>query len=136
MDLKMLFHLIGDLHQPLHCGYASDKGGNDIKMGFNGKSANLHSIWDSRIIELKLAEVQKGVSDLCKQLTPEDIKKYEKIDVLQWYNESRGNLFIVYDYPEAGINDAYIEKSLPIIEKQLMVAGLRLASVLNETFKK
>ncbi len=136
MDLKLLFHLIGDLHQPLHCGYASDKGGNDIKMEFNGKQANLHSIWDSRIIEMKLTDVQKGVSDLCKQLTPEDIKKYEKIDVLQWYNESRGNLFIVYDYPEAGINDAYIEKSLPIIEKQLMVAGLRLASVLNETFKK
>jgi hypothetical protein len=135
-DLKLLFHLIGDLHQPLHCGYASDKGGNDIKMDFNGKPTNLHSIWDSRIIESRLTDVQKGVTDLCKSLTPEDIKKYEKIDVIEWYKESRGNLFIVYDYPTAGINDEYITKSLPIIEKQLMVAGLRLASVLNETFKK
>src|ERR1700748_1679158 len=28
LDLKLVFHLIGDLHQPLHTGYASDKGGN------------------------------------------------------------------------------------------------------------
>lgn len=136
MDLKILFHLIGDLHQPLHCGYAGDKGGNDIKMDFNGKPANLHSIWDSRIIELKLIEVQKGVVELCKQLTPADKKKYEKVDVVEWYKESRGNLSFVYNYPSAGMDEAYINNSLPTIEKQLMVAGLRLAAVLNEVFKK
>lgn len=100
------------------------------------KQANLHSIWDTKIIELKLADIQKGVVEICKQLTSAEIKKYEKIDVVEWHKESRGNLYLVYDYPQAGINDAYIEKSLPIIEKQLVVAGLRLASVLNETFKK
>jgi nuclease S1 len=136
MDLKLLFHLIGDLHQPLHCGYASDKGGNSIKMDFDGKPTNLHSIWDSKIIELKLSDVQKGVIDLVKQLTPAEIKKYEKIDVLEWYNQSRGHLDIVYNYPSAGIDEAYITKSLPVIEKQIVVAGLRLASVLNEAFKK
>jgi len=27
-DLKILFHLMGDLHMPLHVGYGVDKGGN------------------------------------------------------------------------------------------------------------
>ncbi len=56
--------------------------------------------------------------------------------MVEWHTESRAYLKEVYDYPKDGINEAYIDKSLPIIEKQLVIAGLRLASVLNETFKK
>lgn len=46
-----LFHLVGDIHQPLHCtalfsvGHfpKGDKGGNEI---LTTKSKNLHSLWD------------------------------------------------------------------------------------------
>ncbi len=33
------------------CGYADDKGGNDVKVNFFGKSTNLHSLWDSAMLE-------------------------------------------------------------------------------------
>ena len=50
-DVLVLFHLCGDLMQPLHVGYGSDKGGNTYQVHYNGKGTNLHSVWDSRIIE-------------------------------------------------------------------------------------
>ena len=48
--LCWLFHLVGDIHQPLHCSAMftprlfseGDRGGNSIKVG----KYNLHSTWD------------------------------------------------------------------------------------------
>jgi len=136
MDLKLLFHLIGDLHQPLHCGYPDDKGGNSVDVEFNFQTTNLHSTWDTKIIEYKLTDVQKGVLEMCKKLTAAEKAKYQKIDVVEWFKESRAYLPAAYDTNKGDIQEAYMQKALPIIEKQLVVAGLRLAAVLNQTFAK
>jgi hypothetical protein len=47
-DLMILFHLIGDLHQPLHAGYGIDRGGNTIEINFQGEATNLHALWDRK----------------------------------------------------------------------------------------
>ena len=49
-DLKVLFHLMGDIHQPLHVGYCVDYGGNSINVSFLSATTNLHHVWDSDII--------------------------------------------------------------------------------------
>ena len=49
-DLLLIFHLIGDLHQPLHTGYSIDKGGNRIQITSPYASGNLHSVWDTQIL--------------------------------------------------------------------------------------
>jgi hypothetical protein len=49
--LKFLVHLVGDLHQPLHCGYKDDAGGNRIRVTFFGTLTSLHAVWDTRMIE-------------------------------------------------------------------------------------
>lgn len=48
--ILIIFHLVGDLHQPLHVGYGSDKGGNTIQLNYKAQGTNLHSFWDSGII--------------------------------------------------------------------------------------
>ena len=48
--LIWLVHVIGDVHQPLHCGYGYDRGGNDVSVTFFGKSTELHAVWDSGIL--------------------------------------------------------------------------------------
>ena len=45
-----MIHLVGDIHQPLHVGRAEDRGGNDIRVNFFDKKSNLHSVWDSDMI--------------------------------------------------------------------------------------
>ncbi len=134
-DLKILFHLVGDLHMPLHVGYGSDKGGNGVSVTILGRQSNLHRVWDTDIIEAK-----KLTADDCLKLisayTPAEIKAIQKVDVIAWMNESRSLLDAVYDLKGDVIDKEYINKSTPLIAKQLSRAGLRLAAVLNETFKK
>ncbi|KAL6047972.1 hypothetical protein QOT17_021321 [Balamuthia mandrillaris] len=48
--LSFLTHYVGDIHQPLHVGYAKDKGGNLHKVHFFGRSSDLHTVWDSLLL--------------------------------------------------------------------------------------
>lgn len=134
MALRELFHLVGDIHQPLHCGYAEDKGGNTINVGY-GDSENLHSAWDSGLIK----EENIGLNDCLKlsnTISAAEQKDIQKIDVLKWMNESREHLPFVYSYEKGKITTTYADKAKPIIEKQLVKAGIRLAAVLFRTFKR
>ena len=49
--LRFLGHFVGDLHQPLHVGNASDWGGNKITVSWEGKETNLHALWDYGMLE-------------------------------------------------------------------------------------
>lgn len=48
--LKYLVHLVADLHQPLHCGYKDDAGGNRIRVSFGATDTNLHALWDTHLV--------------------------------------------------------------------------------------
>jgi hypothetical protein len=126
-DLYILFHLIGDLHQPLHCGYGDDKGGNTYQVQFNGTGSNLHKVWDSEIIEFK----KISLADCLSQNISDNSNA---INIVEWLNESK---FLVEGlYPSNHkINDDYINDNTPIIEKQLHLAGNHLAAVLGHYFK-
>ncbi|MEO8760676.1 MAG: S1/P1 nuclease [Bacteroidia bacterium] len=134
-NLKVVFHLVGDLHQPLHTGYASDRGGNTDKYDFMGKEKNLHHIWDMDIIEHENITTADCIKIISK-LSATQIKEIEKMDVVTWMNQSRAFLPDVYNIQNGTITEAYIKKNAAIIKMQLANAGLRLAAVLNETFKK
>ncbi len=135
LKILYLFHLIGDLHQPLHVGYGSDKGGNNIKLIFVNKGdSNLHSVWDSGIIE----STNTILSDIIKvnTYTPEQVVNVKKIDVIGWAAQSRGYLKNVYKINDTKINDFYVNENIKIVKSQLLDAGLRLASVLEKYFSK
>lgn len=132
-DLKILFHLVGDLHQPLHVGYGEDKGGNTIKVDFLGKETNLHKFWDSEIIsEMKLTTDK--LKELYAGIRPEEIAKLNKVNVIEWMNESRYYLISVYDFKDEKITMPYINTNGVIIARQLISAGVRLSAVLTEIF--
>lgn len=134
MALKELFHLVGDIHQPLHCGYGEDKGGNAVPVTY-GDSQNLHSLWDSGLIK----EENIGLNDCLKlinTLSLTEQKAIQKIDVVSWVNESRSFLPFIYNYGSGKISNEYAQEAKPIIEKQLARAGIRLAAILYTAFKK
>ena len=135
MALKELFHLVGDIHQPLHCGYFDDKGGNTVQVRFMEKGSNLHKVWDSEIIESKSIATVDCLK-LYKNLTKADISEIQKINILSWMNDSRKLLANAYDFQDNKLGQDYINKNAPIIEKQLLIAGVRLANILNIYFKK
>jgi S1/P1 Nuclease len=51
--LRFVAHLVGDIHQPLHAGFAEDRGGNGVGVRFDGRKENLHSLWDTGLVELE-----------------------------------------------------------------------------------
>ena len=128
-DLKVLIHLVGDLHQPLHVGYGSDRGGNNIKFTVMGDSSNLHRVWDTEIIKREHITLET----LKPKVNKEDIAKASKMDITEWMNESRAHLKAVYDF-HGDIDKKYLSKNAKVVEQQLVMGGLRLAAVLNSLF--
>jgi len=133
--LKMLVHLIGDLHQPMHVGRLEDKGGNDIQLQWFNDGTNLHRVWDSNMIN----DYGMSYSELAESL-PRLSKKQEKAiqegSVFDWVEESQEIANKIYDSVEVGETLRYRYSYLwwGTLEKQLQKGGLRLAKVLNELF--
>ena len=132
--ILILFHLIGDLHQPLHIGYPSDKGGNTVQLNFmGGYGTNLHATWDSGIIEYKGTTLLDVLNS--KKYTNEEFAAVQKIDIIGWAKQSRGFLKDAYSVKNNKADDSYVDAVYPIIENQILDAGIRLAGVLEHYFK-
>lgn len=134
--LKLLIHLVGDLHQPLHVGREEDRGGNDIKVQWQFKDTNLHSVWDSKMID----EFGMSYTELASNadyLTKEQIKNIQKGTIIDWVNETQQIAKTVYASVEEGDNLRYEYSYLhfEMVRTQLQKGGIRLAKVLNDVFK-
>ncbi len=85
--LKFVIHLAGDLHQPLHLGYAKDYGGNSITLKYFGKTVKLHGLWDSSVIDNQ----QLSFTELAMFLETADQARINVIassDPYDWLQES------------------------------------------------
>lgn len=131
--LFYLFHLIGDIHQPLHVGYKDDKGGNSVQVSFFGKGSNLHSIWDSGIIEYKGLTLDECLN--INKYSNKQIMDIQKINVIGWAKEAKSYLDKAYAISNNKIDDKYVVVNYPIIKDQILKAGIRLASVMELYFK-
>ena len=49
--LKYVVHFVADIHQPLHAGYAEDRGGNTYQLQAFMRGSNLHALWDVGLIK-------------------------------------------------------------------------------------
>ncbi|KJD36316.1 S1/P1 Nuclease [Tamlana sedimentorum] len=133
--LKLLIHLIGDLHQPMHVGLKEDKGGNDIKVQWHYKDSNLHRVWDSDMIEefnMSYDELAANADVLSKQ----QIKTLQQGTVIDWVNETHELAKTVYKSAKANENlrYRYSYNNFKTVRSQLQIAGIRLAKVLNDLF--
>jgi hypothetical protein len=131
--LKYLIHLIGDAHQPMHVSRKEDKGGNTIQLRFDNKGTNLHSLWDSRLID------HEGLSeaDIVKTYdvaTTAQIKQWQSDSPMQWLWESYQISSELYQIAKPGqtIDQAYYEKYILLTRKRINQAGIRLAGELNK----
>lgn len=135
--LIFVVHLVGDIHQPMHTGRAEDKGGNDIKLTYRGKDTNLHSLWDSGLLDyqgLTYTEMGQQYSVL-----PEAQRKQWQAttDPAEWLFESY--TIATRLYAEAAQNPnpdfRYYPAHADLMKQRIQQAGVRLAAVLNEAFK-
>ena len=130
-DVLVLLHLMGDLHMPLHTGYEEDLGGNRRMVQYDTmKTHNLHRFWDEDIIALN-----KITMEDCLVLYNPATDTAKKVDFTNWMYESRSLLDEVYDLQDGYIiTPNYLQKAKGTVTKQLLLAGQRLAAVLEKLF--
>jgi hypothetical protein len=133
--LKMVVHLVGDAHQPLHVGRAADEGGNLIPVSFENESTNLHALWDTKMIEHRGLSAQ----ELAREwdfATAEDIKIWQADPLLGWLYESNHISNHIYDeHPEGKkLGQEYYDLHIELVRQRIDQAGIRLAGILNECF--
>jgi hypothetical protein len=133
--LKLLVHFMGDLHQPMHVGRAEDRGGNDIHVQWFGSSTNLHSVWDSKMIdgfEMTYTEIAKNADKISK----DQVKFLQKGTIVDWANETQTFAIKAYASVEAGekLSYNYSYENFETVRSQLQKGGIRLAKVLNDLF--
>ncbi|MEL7147339.1 MAG: S1/P1 nuclease, partial [Bacteroidota bacterium] len=132
--VKMLVHLVGDIHQPLHVGNGEDRGGNDVKLEFFWKNSNLHRVWDEGIIdEQKLSYTE--YTAWINFATEDQVRQWQSDDLMVWVNESKSYREVIYDLPEnKKINYRYVHDHIDLLNQRLLQAGVRLAGYLNQIY--
>ncbi len=137
LALKIVVHILGDIHQPMHMGRASDLGGNRHKIKYFGKDNNLHSVWDSSLPESAHKWTFTEWQQQIDRLSDQEIKEILKEGTPEkWGKETYEIAKEVYDRtPEnTNISYDYIADWTPVIETQFLRGGLRLADLLNSIF--
>lgn len=136
--LKFVVHFIGDVHQPLHANNRQDKGGNGVQLrvpakGGGDKGSNLHTLWDSGLIEqtgldeaaylARLRALPLAVDVPASPLPPA---------AAEWARQSCRISMRPGLYPaKKRIRAPYLSTWTPLADEQMRRAGTHLSQVLN-----
>ena len=135
-NLKMLIHLVGDMHCPMHTGHLSDLGGNNRPVALFGRPTNLHSIWDTGIVE---AAHKWSYTEWQQQIDRgnRDIDEIQAGTPTDWVLETQQICNDVYEKTPEGskVSYDYVNEYAPVVEQQFLRGGLRLARLLNEIYR-
>jgi hypothetical protein len=137
--LKMVAHLIADLHQPLHVAFAADRHGEDIPITFLGRETNLHELWDSLLLDVP-DPPSRGYTPFLQDMTDRyNRERWSVGTVRDWAQET---MWVMRAPPTGYVgnpgglvfDELYVKQNYLVATDQLGKAGVRLGSLLNKAF--
>ena len=144
--LAFLVHFIGDVHMPLHSGDHEDRGGNDIETAYGiAPGLNLHWIWDGPLAE---RAITSSPTPLVRRYSVEERAELGGGTPADWGRESweTSRDFVypnAFDRPpcegedlpdETALTQEDIERAIPISQRRVTQAGIRMAEYLDAAF--
>ena len=140
-DLSWLLHLVGDVHQPLHCTarFSSDlpdgdQGGNLVKL--NGNPHELHAFWDAA------GGTSNDLASIIAAANSLPVALEGSMDAAVWIDESfnaaKSRVYKAPIGPGKGpftVTAAYKTAATKLANKRIALAGARLAKILNDELK-
>jgi S1/P1 Nuclease len=153
--LCWIFHLMGDLHQPLHTTKAistqfplpeGDRGGTRfyIRAKEGGGTISLHKYWDDLILGSDRFQSVRNQSISLRQNADYQRPKFPELtepSFEKWGKESYKLAPSVYENLQSGIKtdgktlpDGYADTAKAIAERRMILAGYRLADYLKTAF--
>lgn len=144
ISMAWLIHLVGDIHQPLHCGSEfsdvypkGDLGGNKQFVRPKGQGIKLHGLWDSALG--KKSHHRKSIHQAkVLQRTKTGMNFSAKLDAVAWSKESfelaisdvhqKGELKTSTEANTAPkLPKSYLSNMKVLANKKAVHAGVRLA---------
>uniref|UniRef100_A0A5B7BDJ9 Aspergillus nuclease S1 n=1 Tax=Davidia involucrata TaxID=16924 RepID=A0A5B7BDJ9_DAVIN len=149
--LLFLSHFMGDIHQPLHVGFTSDKGGNTIDVHWYTRKQVLHHVWDDNIIDTAEerfydSNVDQLVNAIQKNITTEWADQTKTWETCSSNKTTCPDIYAsesikaACDWAYKGVTegsvleDDYFLSRLPTVNLRLAQGGVRLAATLNRIF--
>jgi hypothetical protein len=135
MAIRLLVHLVGDLHQPMHTARKDDLGGNRVNLTWFGNRSNLHRLWDENLIEyqqLSYTEYASAINHPSKA----QLAAWRKTSLEQDVFESYQIVNKIYDTvkPDDKLGYKYNFDFVDTLNQQLLKGGVRLAEIINEIY--
>lgn len=155
MYLSFLIHFVGDIHQPLHCATLYDKqfpsprgdqGGNLYRI-HSPIADYLHPLWDAGLglfysapghYRFRYDQVEAIAHEWMQLYPPASFGSLLAItDPMVWANESHAIAanFVYQLAVNATPSQTYLQLGQVIVKKQAVLAGDRLAAILNQLIK-
>lgn len=158
--LAWIFHLVGDMHQPLHAVSQvskrfpeGDRGGSlqFVRDPIDHEPRTLHWFWDDSVSRDGEPEVATSrASELMRRLPRTQFKELQPFrsaaEFSTWAQESHRLATTLAYGPDLRAGDSaanapelpkpYLDRSLPVAEQRLTLAGYRLAEVLRWAFRR
>ena len=133
--LVFYVHMMADRYCPMHLAHLDDQGGNKVKMKWFGQNTNLHSVWDSKLVENKgfsYTEYANYLYDVYGKQRKEILRMTKAETLLYTYHLTDS----VYQYQSTWSGNAYhyAYRWASAMEYQLYMAGIKLAQSLNAIF--
>ena len=148
LALKVVVHVLADIHQPLHVADHADRGGNSLEVarGRGRHPKPLHAAWDTDFVKRAMhgERQQEFVGELIAEYSSAR-PRIASGSVVDWMDES---WHLAHDYAfgrlpgfSCGAADPkfvrlgadYADGAAPIVREQLARAGIRLAAELQAT---
>lgn len=136
MYLRLLIHLVGDAHQPLHTAHKEDLGGNRIKVLWFTAPTNLHAVWDESLVnfqQLSYTEYTRAIN----YTTPVQRLSWQRQPISQWIIESyqiSEELYKGITEENQKLSYRYNFQYINTVNDRLVKGGVRLAGLLNQLF--
>lgn len=137
--LKFIVHFVGDMHQPMHAA-GEAAGGNGIHVVFLGDThcnsygcSNLHGVWDTSMIQHTGMDRDAYVQHEEELIKSENLERLDGGTAVEWANESAHLAQSAWVADGTALDDSYYQKEIKVVDRQMALAGLRLAKLLNDT---
>lgn len=150
MALRLLIHMLGDIHQPLHTSDNNDRGGNSVKVRLEAgkRQYSLHEVMDTALIkQLVGSQRLDAYATKLKISYNSQFSRWQVGSPKEWAAQSYAlaNQQVYRQLPEFACGIApkapltlsapYLRAAKTYLPEQIAKAGVRMAYILNSTLK-
>lgn len=139
-NLKLLIHMVGDMHCPSHSKYTETPEYKPYTVYQNGKKLNMHTFWDSSQSFCHKGWSATDIRDNIDVLTADEIALIQTGTPADWAHQNALDMQETFELLPKGCNveelsPETVEKITRLSDRQIQRGGYRLAHILNTIFK-